>query len=103
MSSAIEREKKTSAKVTKKIVTADSRGRLTLGRIGKGRSFQMSLSEEGQIVLDPVKTVPEREAWLWANEQALDSVKRGISEAACGETHSLGSFADFADIEIDDD
>lgn len=107
MSSVAQRRKKPSegykSGIVKSIVTADTRGRLTLGAISKGKSFRVSLNEKGQIVLDPVKAVPEREAWLWENEQALHSVKKGIEEAARGETRSLGSFAGFADIEIGDD
>ena len=47
-------------------------------------------------------TIPERERWLFANPEALASVKQGLKESAAGETHYLGSFAQYADLEIDD-
>ena len=32
----------------------------------------------------------DREAWLYANAEALESVRRGLREAAAGEVHDLG-------------
>lgn len=40
--------------------------------------------KDGKIVLDPMKAVPEREAWLYQNPEALASVKRGLKDAAEG-------------------
>ena len=47
-----------------------------------------------QILLDPVVIVPERELWLYKNPTALASVMQGLRDAAGGEVHHLGSFAD---------
>ena len=45
--------------------------------------------------------VPLHEAWLYENPKALASVRRGLQDAAEGKVHDLGSFAKFADDEID--
>lgn len=79
--------------LVKDSVKADDRGRLTLGEVGKGRSYRVSTNSSGQILLDPVVNVPERELWLWQNDEARESVRRGTSQAAEGKGRSLGSFA----------
>ena len=45
--------------------------------------------------------IAKREAWLFENRAALESLNRGIEEAEKGEVYDLGSFAEFADDEID--
>jgi hypothetical protein len=40
------------------------------------------INDEGQILLNPVVSIPERELWLWQNPDALASVKRGIKQAS---------------------
>jgi hypothetical protein len=45
--------------------------------------------------------VDPREAWLLENKSALQSLLRGIEQAERGEVYDLGSFADFADDEIE--
>ncbi len=61
------------------------------------KAFNIYRNETGQIILDPVKAVPEPEAWLFKNKKALSAVLTGIKESAKGETHDLGSFAKFAE------
>lgn len=57
----------------------------------------------GQIEIhsSPVVVHHEREAWLYENPEALASVRRGLEQSAKGETQSLGSFAQFADNDLD--
>jgi len=50
---------------------------------------------------DRSQTIGDRELWLWQNPEALNSVLRGIEQAAPGEVHDLGSFAQYADLEIE--
>lgn len=81
---------------------ADDRGRLTLGAIAKKKNYRVMINQLGQILLDPIVNIPEREIWLWKNQSALNSLKRGLEEAEAGEIEDLGSFAEYTDLDIDD-
>ena len=80
----------------------DAKGRITLGKLARGvSSFRARQLKDGNIVLEPFTEIPAREAWLFENAAALGAVKVGLAQAAEGKTRSLGSFASFADEEID--
>jgi glycine cleavage system aminomethyltransferase T len=81
---------------------ADNRGRLTLGAIAKQKNYRVMINELGQILLDPIVNISEKEIWFWKNQSAQESLKRGLEEAEAGEIHDLGSFAEYADLDIDD-
>lgn len=81
---------------------ADDRGRLTVGAVAKKKTYRVMINDSGQILLDPIVNIPEKEIWLWKNQSALNSLKRGLEEAEVGETQDMGSFAEYADLEIDD-
>ena len=68
------------------LVSLDSRRRVPLGKLVSGISTNLFNAEivDGKIVLEPMKAVPEREAWLYKNSKALASVKRGLKDAAQG-------------------
>ena len=89
-------------KEIKHLSRADERGRLTLGAVAKKKNYRVMINQSGQILLDPVVTVPEQEAWLWKNQAALDSVQRGLQQAAAGETEDLGSFGEHADLNLNE-
>ena len=89
-------------RVLKDIIRPDERGRITLGNLAKSKSYKVMINDAGQILLNPVATIPEQELWLWQNASALASVGRGIEQAAKQETYDLGSFAQYADSEVDD-
>jgi hypothetical protein len=63
--------------------------------------FRVYVNAAGQILLDPALTVPVREMWLYRNPVALAKVREGLAQAAEGDFHDLGSFAKYADDEID--
>ena len=46
--------------------------------------------------------IPERERWLYENPEALAAVKRGLADIAAGRVHRRQSYAQYADIEIED-
>ncbi len=76
-------------------------GLINLGQTAKARCYRVWTNDAGQILLDPVP-LPEREQWLWNNPEALESVQRGLEQSARGEQVFLGSFAQYADLEIED-
>lgn len=80
----------------------DSKGRISLGKLAEGiSSFRASRMEDGNILLEPYAEIPAREKWLFENKSALKAVESGLKQVAAGKTKSLGSFAEFADEEID--
>lgn len=90
-------------RTVKEIVEPDSRGRFSIGAIAKSKTYRVQMNDAGQILLDPVVAVPERELWLWQNSEAIACVQRGIEQAGAGEVHDLGSFAEYAEMEIVDE
>ncbi len=88
-------------RTVKEVVEPDSRGRFSIGAIAKSKTYRVQMNDAGQILLDPVVTIPERELWLWQNSEVIASVQRGIEQAGAEEVHDLGSFAQYAEMEIE--
>ena len=80
-------------KTETRLIQADSRGRVALGASAIAKSFTVSQSEEGQIILTPMAQIPEREMWLWNDKIARMSFEHGIAEAQAGQ----GVVMDFSD------
>lgn len=77
-----------------KIVRPDSKGRITLGHLADGVSkFAITIGKHNTIILEPYVEIPQKEKWLFENEAATQSVKRGIKEASEGKLRNLGSFS----------
>jgi hypothetical protein len=75
----------------------DAKKRLSLGEaLREVTAYNIYRNPLGQLILDPVKTVPVSEMWLYENEQALASVKQGLRESAEGKSVYRGSFAKHA-------
>jgi hypothetical protein len=84
------------------IIKADARGRITVGNEVSEKQFRVLMNGEGQILLDPVVVIPEREAWLLNNPQAVMAIHRGVEQSRRGEVHDLGSFASHLDADDDE-
>ena len=76
----------------------DAKKRLTLGKAlaDPEVTFDIYVNQLGQIVLDPRKSIPAHEAWIYENPEILESINQGLKEAAEGKTKYLGSFAKHA-------
>jgi len=90
----------------------DSRNRLPLTKVVEALRakfgdlselrFTIYQNKAGQVLLSPATSVPLHEAWLLKNPTALVSVRRGLGQAAAGELVDRGSFAQYADDELDE-
>jgi hypothetical protein len=59
----------------------DKKGRLTLGRRFAGKTVIVKELDDSSIIVTPAVVIPEREAWLYKNRPAHQSVQRGINQA----------------------
>lgn len=80
----------------------DALGRLTLGKDLANEQYRVERSDDGTITLVPVVVIPKREMWLWQNKEALGAVQEGLAQSARGEIRHLGSFAQYADDQVDE-
>jgi hypothetical protein len=64
--------------------TADDKGRVSLGSRFANRQVIIEVNNESQVTITLAKVVPEREAWLYNNPEALQSVLLGLSQARDG-------------------
>jgi len=94
---------KTAGFIGQELRTPDAQGRITIGKEFADKTYAVERKSDGDIILRPVMVIHEREAWLFKNQAALESVKRGMEQAAAGDIHDLGSFAQYADDEDDED
>ena len=69
--------------MTTKLV--DSKGRLMLGSRLAGRMVIIDDTNPDCIVITPAVAIPEREAWLYKNEEALRRVREGLELARKGQ------------------
>lgn len=85
-----------------KALRPDSKGRISLGRLAKGvSSYAVHQEKNGTIVLEPFVEIPAKEKWLFDNKTALKQVKTGLEQAKAGKLVKRGSFAKYADDEIE--
>lgn len=77
---------------TGKETEPDNKKRVALGPgivTEAGVRYRVMKNEFGQILLDPVKSVPAYEAWVWENPERMASIQRGIAEAEAGKLVSI--------------
>ncbi|MEW6350076.1 MAG: hypothetical protein AB1646_13500 [Thermodesulfobacteriota bacterium] len=61
--------------------TADSEGRINLGKRFANTTFLVEETEDRELRLIPAQAVPPDEAWLFRDEEAHASVMRGLAHA----------------------
>lgn len=66
-------------------------------REARGQVGPVADADSAAPGLEPSHGDANREAWLWANGAVLESVLRGLDDAAAGRVHNEGSFADLTD------
>ena len=69
--------------MTTKLV--DGKGRLMLGSKMAGRMVIVDDSDPEHIIITPAVAIPEKEAWLYQNKEALELVRKGLEQARKGE------------------
>lgn len=64
----------------------DAKHRVGLGKFitGQVTSFKVYRNAHGQIVLDPMVSIPAHEAWLFQNRKAASLVRQGLEDAKQG-------------------
>jgi hypothetical protein len=89
--------KNTDFQLISEFAQPDAKKRLSLGEALQGATaYNIYSNSLGQLVLDPVKTIPASELWIYENPEALASVKQGLRESAEGKSVDRGSFAKYA-------
>jgi hypothetical protein len=89
--------KNTDFQLVSEFAQPDAKKRLSLGEALRGATaYNIYRNPLGQLILDPVKTIPASEMWLYENAEALASVKQGLRESAEGKSVYRGSFAKHA-------
>jgi len=71
-----------------KTYSTDASGRLCLGKEFANKMFSLQM-RHGNIELVPVQVIPEKEAWLYKNPEALAAVKEGLKQAQHGKGKPL--------------
>ena len=82
---------------TGKETEPDSKHRVNLGtsiQTPPGVRYRVMQNAMGQILLDPVKSVPAYEAWVYENPDRIASIKRGIAQAEAGQLVKIDLGAD---------
>lgn len=61
--------------------TTDAKGRLTLGQEFANKTFIIKHQSDTEILFTLARVVPEREAWLYENQEAKNRVAAGLQQA----------------------
>jgi hypothetical protein len=89
--------KDTDFQLVSEFAQPDAKRRLSLGAaLRDATAYNIYSNPLGQLILDPVRTIPVSEMWLYENPPALASVKQGLRESAEGKSVYRGSFAKHA-------
>lgn len=92
----------------KTTISMDSKQRVCLTRVLSKEEREIFNSfrvfrEGGKIVLEPVIEVPAKDHWIYKDPEALASLMKGIKDIEEGHLNDLGSFAQFATEDEEDE
>ena len=65
--------------------TTDTKGRLTLGQEFANKTFIVKHQNDTEILFTLARVIPEREAWLYENQEAKNRVATGLQQAKSGQ------------------
>jgi hypothetical protein len=77
---------------TGKETEPDNRNRVNLGAAVKtppGVRYKVKQNDQGQILLDPVKSVPAYEAWFHTDPKRVESFTLSVAQAEAGQLVSI--------------
>ncbi|MGA2065528.1 MAG: hypothetical protein ABSG86_11190 [Thermoguttaceae bacterium] len=60
---------------------ADSRGRVALGNAFANSPVMIERISPSEVRIVKARVIPENEAWLWENHEALEMVTQGLRQA----------------------
>lgn len=63
------------------IKTADSKGRINFGKNFANKTVIIEKIGDTEMKIELARVIPEREAWLYQNSEAKESVLRGLRQA----------------------
>lgn len=86
-------------------ISADDRSRIAVGKAGVRRDdrYAVAVSDEGEILLTPLVSIPKRELLVWENAQIRESLSRALSQSAESKIVRRGSFRQFVESESGED
>ena len=87
----------------KKTSNSDAKGRVVLGPQHANKMFRVSEQPDGNLLLEPLVAIHEREIWFYKNPEVQAMVQKGIRQSKAGRGKYLGSFAEFAEGDADED
>jgi len=64
--------------------TTDSKGRVTLGPAYANKHVIVEEVDESEVRIVLARVIPQREAWLHENKQAMAQVQAGLDDARAG-------------------
>lgn len=67
------------------IKTADSKGRVTLGRRFANKPVIIDPISDTEVKVSLARVIPEREMWLYQNPEARELLFRGLEQARAGQ------------------